>query len=201
MMVLGLGAGGCGLASLAHLLANQPGSLVTKEVGIRYTSWQGSIFTELSHAEDWQKKIFSGEAELAGDVAFYHLPYAYEIAKRHPNCRIVWLGREQDKMVECLLKGAAKTHPWIEHVGDEWQWNPLNICFPPMGIPDQREAARLYVDFYTRMAERISDCLKGQMKYFTTRYLDTEKGQREILEFLEVEQPVTFAGGVHINPR
>lgn len=201
MMILGLGAGGCGLASLAELLAAQTESQVSKETGIRYTGWTGSLFFELAMAEDWQTKLSTGECRLVGDVGYYHLPYAYEIARRYDNCRIVWLGREPEAMVECLLKGAAGTHPWIEHFGDQWQWNPNNVTFPSLGIPDKRAACEFYVDLYTRAAKKICNCLGGQMKYFATRYLDSEKGQREILEFCGVDSPVTFAGGIHVHPR
>ena len=200
MIVIGLGAGGCGLASLAHLLAAQEDSLVTKEIGIRTTGWRGSLFFELAQAEDWQQQLEVLGAKLAGDVGYYHLPYVYEIAKRHENCRIVWLGREKDKMIECLLKGAAATHPWLEHLGDEWQWNPNNVTFPGLGVPNVKQAAAFYVDFYSRAATLISDCLGERMRYFATRYLDSERGQTEILKFLEVENPVTFSGGINVNP-
>lgn len=200
MMILGLGAGGCGLASLAHLLAAQEGSIVTKEAGIRYTGWQGALFFELAHAQSWRKKLDAGECLLAGDVGYYHLPYAYEIAKRHADCRVVWLGREPERMAERLLKGAAKSHPWIEHLGDEWQWAPHNATFPATGVPDPREAARIYVEFYHQCAARVKDHLGKKMRYFATRYLDSERGQREILEFCGVENPVTFRGGVNVNP-
>lgn len=189
------------MASLAHLLAQQPESQVTKEIGIGYTGWTGSLFFELSHAEDWQKKLQAGQCQLAGDVAYYHLPYVYEIAKRHANCRVVWLGREPEKMVDCLLAGAGDSHPWLEHLGDEWRWNPLNVTFPTFGIPDPREAAAVYVEFYHAAARLVQGRLGQQMKYFSTRYLDSEAGQREILKFCGVENPVTFPEGVDVNPR
>lgn len=198
--MIGLGAGGCGLSSLASLLAKQTGSTVTKERFAEFTAWNAGEWSEYALAKMWRNEL-EGGATLAGDVATYHLPYAWELCKRNSGAKVVWLSREREKMAADLAAGAAAGNPWMPATAIN-PWASSAPRFPTLGIPSVIEAAQLYVDFYETMAERIAAHLPGQMKRFSTRYLDTQRGQRAILDFIGIrENQITVPGGINVNPR
>lgn len=197
MIVFGLGSGGCGLASLAELLRIQHRSTVTKERFLSATGWTGSVFVECGLARMCQEESDNGA--LAGDVAWYHLPYVWELARRHPEARFVCLQRERAATVDALLQAWANTHPLLEHAGGPFKWNPTQSAWPSLGIPDQRLSVKAYVEVYYSAVSILSGMVE-HFRVFPTSFLDHECGQRQILAFLGIdERAVVKPEGVNVH--
>src|SRR5690606_22445625 len=136
--------------SLHRLLAMQPGSLVTKETAGPMAAWQGSLAVEIATAAAAHRAQEGGDI-LAGDVATYHLPYAFELSKRYPRARFVCLRREFAATVDAFVSEHPRTHRWLESFGPQ-EWIPTQFWQPQLGVPDVRRAAEIYVRLYYDIA-------------------------------------------------
>lgn len=183
-LVFGLGSGRCGTKSLATLLDSQPGAYVTHERWHREMAWTGSERVVLELARRLQR---SGAA-LAGDVAFYYLPYVQMIA-RNRDIRFVCLKRDRLSTVKSFLRKVGRGHRWIHHNGARWRRDPVwDKCFPKEDIADRAEAIGAYWDQYYDTAEKLQRQLAGRFLIVPVEALNSRRGQREILSFVGVSE-------------
>jgi hypothetical protein len=132
MIVIGLGTGRSGTASLAKLLTSQRDAMVFHEMNpscVRFTGtphpilsaidefqaildggWRSWLTVDLGRpvaAQAYEQLCRMRRVRLIGDVAFYYLRYVEEIAARNRNVRFICLRRERQATIESWVKKAA----------------------------------------------------------------------------------------------
>jgi hypothetical protein len=128
MIVIGLGSGRCGTASLAKLLSDQPDAHCFHEMNPSCVRFSGTPRPILNAVEEFQTVLNGGdpslltvdlsrpvaaaayerlcglsEVRLIGDVAFYYLSYFEAMAAHNANVRFGCLRRERETTVESWL--------------------------------------------------------------------------------------------------
>jgi len=128
MIVIGLGSGRCGTASLAKLLSDQPRAHCFHEMNPSCVRFAGTLRPILSAVDEFQAILDRGdprmltvdfsrpvvagayerlsslcEVRLIGDVAFYYLTYVEAIAAHNGNVCFICLRREREKTVESWM--------------------------------------------------------------------------------------------------
>src|SRR6476620_12404549 len=136
MIVIGLGSGRSGTASLAKLLSAQPDALCFHEMNPSCVRFAGTTRPILNTIDEFQTIVDGGDpsaltVDLArpvtadaydqlcrmdrvrtiGDIAFYYLSYVEAIAAHNANVRFVCLKRDKDETVESWMKKTS-IHRW-----------------------------------------------------------------------------------------
>lgn len=124
MIVIGLGTGRSGTASLAQLLNAQPDALCFHEMNPSCVRFSGTPRPILNTVDEFQAILDGGDPSMLtvdlarppsakaydelckmrglriiGDVAFYYLSYVEAIAARNPNVRFLCMRRDIDETV------------------------------------------------------------------------------------------------------
>jgi hypothetical protein len=136
MIVIGLGSGRCGTASLAKLLNAQTDALCFHEMNPSCVRFTGTPRPILNTIDEFQEIIDGGDpsaltvdlarpvaantydqlcrmdrVQTIGDIAFYYLSYVEAIATRNANVRFVCLKRDKEETVESWMKKTS-IHRW-----------------------------------------------------------------------------------------
>ncbi len=227
MIVFGLGSGRSGSQSLARLLGRQPGAFVTHEKNPHDMAWSGAEEAVLANLREFERALAmneprfritleepnrdvldrmraGGPVRLAGDVAFYYLPYVRTILDANPDVRFVCLRRDREATIRSYLDKTYKRRPfgflervglrrvkdrnhWVEHDGTRWDKDPVwDRCYPKFGAADKREALGMYWDEYYGAADRLAAELPDRFRVDPIEALNDREGQDEILEFVGV---------------
>lgn len=134
MIVIGLGTGRSGTASLAKLLNAQRGGVCFHELNPTCSRFFGTPRPILNTIEEFQTILDGGapsmltvdlsrevsvrtyeqlthmpKVRLIGDIAFYYLSYVELIASSSPNVQFVCLKRDKQKTVRSWLRQARVT--------------------------------------------------------------------------------------------
>lgn len=129
MIVIGLGTGRSGTASLAKLLNAQKDALCFHEMNPSCVRFYGTPRPILTSIDDFQAILNGGDPSLLtvdlgrgvaakaydelctmqhvriiGDIAFYYLSYVEAIAERNPNVRFICLKRDKAATVKSWLR-------------------------------------------------------------------------------------------------
>ena len=129
MIVIGLGSGRSGTASLAKLLNSQTDSLCFHEMNPSCVRFTGTPRPILNTINEFQAIIDGGDpsaltvdlarpvsadaydqlcrmdrVQTIGDIAFYYLSYVEAIATRNANVRFVCLRRDKDETIESWMQ-------------------------------------------------------------------------------------------------
>jgi hypothetical protein len=132
MIVIGLGTGRSGTASLAKLLNAQQDALCFHEMNPSCVRFFGTPRPILNTIDEFQAILGGGDSSmltvdlsravsvsaydklcamprvrLLGDIAFYYLSYVDAIAARNPNVRFICLRREEEETVESWMRKSA----------------------------------------------------------------------------------------------
>ncbi len=134
MIVIGLGSGRSGTASLAHLLNSQQDGLCFHEMNPSSLRWSGTPHPILTSIKDFEAILAGGDpsrvtvdlgrkiaaeayarlsamprVRLIGDIAFYYLEYVEDILAASSQVRFVCLKRDQAQTVDSWLKKSELT--------------------------------------------------------------------------------------------
>lgn len=145
MIVIGLGTGRSGTASLAKLLSNQRDALCFHEMNPSCIRFSGTSRPILSAIDDYQAILDGGDpsmltvdlsrpvaakaydklskmqrVRLIGDVAFYYLTYVEAIAARNPNVRFLCLRRDIDETVVSWMNKLRVSRWWSKYLADRF---------------------------------------------------------------------------------
>lgn len=132
MIIIGLGTGRSGTASLAHLLNSQRDALCFHEMNPSSMRWSGTPHPVLSAVRDMEAVLDGGDparltvdlsrkvaadaydqlrtmprVSLIGDIALYYLTYVETIASASDRVRFVCLKRDREATVESWLKKSS----------------------------------------------------------------------------------------------
>lgn len=143
MIVIGLGTGRSGTASLANLLLKQTDAHCFHEMNPTCVRFFGTPRPILNGIDEYQAILDGGDpsklivdlsrqvvmeaydklcktdnVKLIGDIAFYYLSYVEAIAERNPNVRFVCLKRDKEKTVRSWLHQASLVRWLSKRIGD-----------------------------------------------------------------------------------
>jgi hypothetical protein len=96
-IILGIGTGRCGMASLAKVLSQQP-EMVCSHDEPPLLPWKNSEGRRLI-PERFARFRKHAKARLLGDVAHFYLPYLEDAIAAEPDIRIVCLRRPKEEVV------------------------------------------------------------------------------------------------------
>jgi hypothetical protein len=189
-LIIGLGSGRCGTASLAHLLNLQEGASVTHE--FCSMPWE---FDKEIWAWNMGRLLFGKwpyDTDVIGDVGFYWVNYIERLLEKVPETKFICLKRDRQEVVESMWKftSGLNVHPTDER----FRMYPRYDAHP-------KDAVGLMWDDYCKITERW----QGQYpEYFKIMDMDMalndKGGVREMLVFLGIKNPVIKAG-IRLNAR
>lgn len=144
MIVIGLGTGRCGTASLAKLLNEQPGALCFHEMNPSCVRFAGTPRPILNTIDEFQTILDGGDPSnlivdlsravaaqaydrlcrlnsirLLGDIAYYHLSYVDAIAEHNADVRFICLRRDENETVASWIKQASVPRWRSKRVADK----------------------------------------------------------------------------------
>src|SRR6266478_6183749 len=113
-IILGMGAGQCGLSLLPQVLNCQPATRVTYEE-LPWLPWERRAGAQ--GIRERLGRILATRAEQnVGDVASFYLPYIDEAIAAEPGIRIVCLQRPREEVVAGFRRDLeSPTGRWIDH--------------------------------------------------------------------------------------
>lgn len=132
MIVIGLGSGRSGTASLAKLLNAQRDSLCFHEMNPSAVRFSGTPRPFLNAIDEFQAILDGGDpamltvdlsravaakaydqlcrmsrVRMIGDIAFYYLTYVILLARHNPNIRFICLRRDREQTINSWLRKSA----------------------------------------------------------------------------------------------
>jgi len=191
-LVLGIGTGRCGSTTLTRLLSLQPGAYISHEHA-PLLPWKPCPQRYHFHRERFIALLKM--RQYAGDVAHWWLPYLESIFQDFPDTRVICLKRDQQETVRSfeLIKGEglAGVNHWSAHDGKQWRRNLWDQCYPDYDVKSRKLALMLYWDEYYAIVPEMQKERPGQIRVFDPIQMDSESGQKEILDFCGFQDPVT----------
>ena len=206
-IILGLGAGQCGLGLLADILNAQPGVKMTcEETPLLPWKQQSS---ELIGSEEvtiriserflrWKQKR---SAHFVGDAATSYLSYVDDAIEAEPDLRIVCLKRPRGEIVSAFCHNLNENSPrpvdnWSKQIEPGWYRSPLRMhIYPKYDAPNRESALGMYYDEYYAKAEIFAQRFPEQFRIFDPEQWGNEHGVRELLNFVGIpfsdQNPVT----------
>ncbi|MDX1918306.1 MAG: sulfotransferase [Candidatus Caenarcaniphilales bacterium] len=194
-LVIGLGSGRSGSQSLAKLLSAQKNACFTHELlPIPWTDGD----PELRQVIAYFRAKLSGY-DLVGDSASYYLPYVEHLLETFPESKLICLERDRADTVKSFLAKTGLHHNWLPNNGVSWRINLVwDSTFPKYPIEDKKEAIGRYWDEYYNRARDLAERHPGNFAIFKLAELNHEAGQKAILTFLGITDPI-LAPGVKAN--
>ena len=169
-ILLGIGTGRCGLASLAKVLHQQTDVLCSHDEPPRLP-WKHGDGRRVMR-ERFARFRRSGEARLLGDCASFYLPYVEDAIAEEPEIRIVCLRRPREEVVADFGHWVDRTMPlptnhWARLPAPGWHHDPVRTrTFPQYDTQDREEGIRLYWDEYDRRVDELTACYPENVRRF-----------------------------------
>lgn len=224
-IVIGLGSGRSGTASLASLIDRQPGGICFHEMNPSCAVFSGNAQSQLNTVREFGQILTVGQPELLGDIAYYYLNYVDDILALMPDCIFVCIKRDRAQTVASWLRKSSigrwpslwladrikswltrepfytQYNYWQDHDGSRWKRDPVwDSCFPKFEAASKEEAIGLYWDYYYLQAQRLEHKHPRCFRVFDVDELSTAAGQREILSFIGLsEDRIVFTEDVHLH--
>jgi len=184
-IILGMGAGQCGLPLLARILTQQPDSLITHEQ-LPWLPWEVRPHGPGIRERLTRIAAASGKKRI-GDVAAFYLPYVAAAVEFQPSIRIICLTRPREEIVAEFCRSLDQssrlpTNHWARDPAPGWHHDPfVTPTFPQYETTDRAEGiGRYWDDYYTR-AEQFAQRLPANVRIWDTQTLTTDAGVREVL--------------------
>lgn len=186
-LILGLGAGQCGLELLAEILEQQPSTRVVLQQP-PLLPWGGTVGASGFH-DRLRRLLTTTRERFLGDVASFHLPYVEQAVSFDPTIRMVCLKRPVDEIVTGFV-AALNRNPRTPI--DHWSERPMppfephllwSRTFPKYDVADRETGIRRYWADYYGIAETLAQRFPDQFRVIDTERLTTEDGVRDILAF------------------
>ena len=206
-IILGIGTGRCGTASLAKVL-NQQSDAVCSFDEPPLLPWQHTDGPRVIR-ERFARFRLHGKKRLLGDCASFYLPYIEDAIAAEPDIRIVCLKRPREEVVASFCQWLDQTMPlptnhWAKQPAPGWHHDPVRTrTYPQYDMQNREEGVRRYWDeYYQRVGELIERYPEHIRLFDTYEALNTEAGLRELLGFVGIppERQVLAVGTRVDNP-
>ncbi len=188
-IVLGLGAGQCGLDLLAEILQGQGARVSIEQLPILPWQNDGRSPGIRQRIARWKATT---DAPIVGDVASFYLPHIEEAIQCDLSLRAVCLKRPCDEVVAGYINSLdstrrVPTNHWSEQLEPGWYHDPLwSQAFPKYPTSDRTEAIRLYWNDYYSIAENLSQRFPKNFLVFDAQELNHRDGKRKLLNFVGI---------------
>ncbi len=194
-LVIGLGPGQCGLATLANLLNQQFQTEFTYQQP-PLLPWQ--VRTDRSQLTDRMNRWRTiASASLFGDACSSYLPYIESLLKIEPAAKCVCLMRPYGEFRDAM-------HSWIRR---NYSLPVNHWCDPPLAAetqcplhtrlfpqyPERRldDGLRRYYEEYFVTSEQLSQRFPDHFRIFdASSALDTSRGRDELMNYLGIPEYV-----------
>jgi hypothetical protein len=186
-IILGMGAGQCGLPLLAQILSHQPDSLVTHEQ-LPWLPWEVRP-NGPGIRERLTRIAATATTRRAGDVAAFYLPYISEAVDFQPSIRIVCLQRPREEIIVEFSRSLDQsmrlpTDHWAREPAPGWHHDPFATpTFPQYDTTERTAGIGRYWDDYYTAAERLARRFPDNVRVWDTSVLTDESGVREVLSW------------------
>lgn len=201
-IILGMGAGQCGLNLLSEILQKQPDCKMT------YEQWPVLPWKRRSNLPGIRERIARWQEtcteSIVGDVAAFYLPYVEEAIEYDSTIRMICLKRPRSEMVAALARFVdttckVPTNHWSEIPPKGWYHDPLwTQTFPQYATSDRDEAIGLYWDEYYQRANNLAERYPSHFLLMDTDELTEMAGVRKLLEFVGIPRDVQVP--IAVNP-
>ena len=197
-IILGLGAGQCGLKLLADILNRQPGVRVTHEEKPllpweqqtpRLVGVENEPVTLIDRINRWKAKHHE---RFIGDVASFYLPYVEEAIQNIPDVKIICLKRSRDEIVSSFILAQNKSSPrptdnWSKTLSDGWYRDPLTShIYPKYEAATRKAALEMYWDEYYDKANDLAHRFPEHFQMLDTDELTDKESVRKLLTFVGI---------------
>jgi hypothetical protein len=206
-IILGIGTGRCGTASLAKVL-NQQTEAVCSFDEPPLLPWK-PVDGQRVIRERFARFRLHGKKRLLGDCASFYLPYIEDAIAAEPDIRIVCLKRPREEVVAGFCQWLDQTMPlptnhWAKQPAPGWHHDPVRTrTYPQYDTQNREEGIRRYWDqYYQRVTELIERYPEHIRLFDTYEALNTENGLRDLLSFVGIppERQVLAVGTRVDNP-
>jgi len=153
-----------------------------------------------------------------GDVASYYLSYAEMLLDLDAEIRMPCLQRDRAEVIESFVRAVRvpvasrkrgflarppapprRRNHWMDHDGTTWVRDPKwDSLFPKFAADTLEDAIGQYWDFYTGETARLAAAWPERVRVFDLATLNTDAGQRDILDFCGVPGPHVVQA-THLN--
>jgi hypothetical protein len=190
-ILLGIGTGRCGTASLAKLLNQQPDAVCSFEES-PLLPWK-HVDGQQVIRERFARFRLNGKARLLGDCASFYLPYIEEAIAAEPDICIVCLKRPREEVVASFCQWLDETVPlptnhWARQPTPGWHHDPVRTrTYPQYDTQNREDGIRRYWDEYYQTVDDLVRRYPEHIRLFDTyEALNTESGLRDLLSFVGI---------------
>lgn len=186
-LILGLGAGQCGLELFSDILSRQPYTRVACQQP-PLLPWD-RIEGAPGIRDRLTRMLATTRERFVGDVASFYLPYVEQAVSFDPTIRMVCLKRPADEVVAgflAALNQAPRTpiDHWTEHPQPPFEHHLLwSKTFPKYDVVDRESGIRRYWAEYYAIADEWSRRFPEQFRVIDTERLTTADGVLDVLSF------------------
>lgn len=201
-LIFGLGTGRCGTLSLSTVLDAQYQTNVTHEYGFRLPWNTNNYYLTITLDTIFKQHM----GRFVGDVAFWYLPYTERILELFPDAKFICLKRDRQDTIDSQIRCGKTlgTNHFVDATSkhyDHERWPLGNIesrmyrsSFPQYDLPWKEALIKYHDDYYDR-AEYFERIYPKNFKIFDMHAtLNTEEGQKEMLQFSGVESEFILLG-------
>ena len=205
-LVFGCGAGRCGTKSLAKLLNQQSGTVITHEGAtrlepeVRWLTWDHTRGYLPPWNPTWDASAMVDElvqqlqamGRISGDISFAWCRYVGLLEKH--GARVICLRRDREETVASFL--ARRRDHATANPTDHLRPGPLAyLALPKFDTGTREQNARELWTYYYEQAEMAMECFPDAFQIFDMDVaLNTEIGQRDMLEWAGFDAPRTHVG-------
>lgn len=196
-IIIGMGTGRSGSASLTRLLRKQKDSSFAHEYPPRM-GWDKQPQRLDTHFRRFN--ILRRYNAFVGDVSHWWLPHVEEVLELHEDVRFVAMQRNKEKTIESFLsikwfKGVdapGAVNHWVDHDGTFFKENAWDDAYPKYDVSDLPTALGMYWEDYYGTCEELQKKYPDTFRIFRTEELGDRKYQSRILQFCGFDGGVTI---------
>ena len=205
-LVIGIGAGRCGMKSLAELLGHQPSSAINPESSPALPWEVSDASIALLHRN--LDRLFDRYPQVAfvGDVAHSYLPYFSIVLESFPQARFICLQRDRRETIDSFVSWIAKTrkgvpvNPWsADRQG--FESDAGDASFPKYATRNLPQAISHYwTDYYGKAEEFVSRYPESIRIFQTARALNEPHEMQCLLDWVGIPRSRQKLLRVHQGP-
>jgi hypothetical protein len=187
-IILVVGTGRCGLASVTNVLGRQPRTRATLEEP-PVLPWKCAPNEGLMRHR-FARFRNSRDAEFIADTAAFYLPYLEGAIAAEPGLRVLGLKRPREEVVASFNRfldehNALPTNHWANEPAVGTYHDPIwTRTFPHYDTADRSEGIRRYWRDYNARLGELAERYPNNVRVFDMhKVLNTEAGMRELLGF------------------
>ena len=198
-IILGLGTGRCGTATLTRLLDKQAGVIAEHETVMLQWEVKPYLFKKA-----WEKITEPSSAYVA-NISFAWLPYIPLAVEKDPEVKCICIKRDRQQTIESFSQHFHRFNVWTHYASRHFDMvqhsNSMARCagFPKFDAP-RLEAIGLYWDLYYQMSKGFQKKFPDNFHVWPIDAFNSEVGVSEMLTFAGLTE-TNVISGIKINER